>query len=120
MAHWAKVEDGIVVQVNVVDDDFIQANPDRYTGTWIKTSYNTLGGVHLLGGTPLRKNYAGIGYTYDEVRDAFIPPKPFEKWILNEDTCRWEAPVPYPTDGKEYVWNDNKQEWEEYNDTTSN
>lgn len=93
MAHWAKIENGIVTQVNVVEDDFIQANPDRYTGQWVKTSYNTYGGVHLLGGTPLRKNYAGIGYTYDEVRDAFIPPKPEvegKEFVLNEDTCLWE------------------------------
>ncbi len=93
MAHWAKIENGIVTQVNVVEDDFIQANPDRYTGQWVKTSYNTIGGVHQLGGTPLRKNYAGIGYTYDEVRDAFIPPKPEvegKEFVLDEDTCLWK------------------------------
>lgn len=113
MGHFAKIENGIVVQVNVVDEQFFADNPDRYQGQWVQTSYNTHNGVHLLGGTPLRKNYAGIGYTYDEERDAFIPPKPFYKWILNEDTCQWEAPVPYPQDGKDYVWNDNKGEWEE-------
>jgi len=92
MAHYAKIENGIVVGVNVVDDDFVVNNPDRYIpGQWIKTSYNTQGGVHLLGGTPLRKNYAFIGGTYDEVRDAFIPPKPKSgDWVLNEDTCLWE------------------------------
>lgn len=91
MAHWAKIENGIVIQVNVIEDDFIKENPKRYTGLWVKTSYNTLGGVHLSGGTPLRKNYAGIGYTYDEQRDAFIPPKPKNgNWKLNEDTCLWE------------------------------
>ena len=91
MAHWAKIENGLVVEINVVEDDDIQANPDRYTGTWLKTSYNTIGGIHLLGGTPFRKNYAGIGYTYDEELDAFIAPKPLEgEWILNEDTCLWE------------------------------
>lgn len=121
MAHWAKLDDNnIVVQVAVVEDDFIQSNPDRYTGRWIKTSYNTRNGIHILNGIPLRKNYANIGYVYDEQRDAFIPPKFFSKWVLNEDTCQWEAPIPYPTDGLRYVWNDNRGEWEEYNDTTSN
>jgi hypothetical protein len=113
MAHWAKIENGIVVQVNVVEDNFIQANPDRYTGQWVKTSYNTQGGVHLLGGTPLRKNFAGIGFTYDAVRDAFIPQKPFDSWLLNEDTCQWESPIPYPTDDKHYVWDEEQQNWKE-------
>lgn len=91
MAHYAKIESGIVVQVNAVDEDFFESNPDRYPGQWVQTSYNTVGGVHLLGGTPLRKNYAGIGYKYDEVRDAFIPPRPeVGNYILNEDTCLWE------------------------------
>jgi len=79
---------------------------------WKQTSYNTVGGVHKLGGTPFRKNHAGIGYTYDEDRDAFIPPKPFNSWILNEDTCRWEAPVAYPNDGQVYKWNETIQNWE--------
>ena len=114
MAHFAKIEDGIVVQVNVVDEEYFNANTEtRYTGQWVQTSYNTHGGVHTLGGTPLRKNYAGIGYTYDEERDAFIPPKPYTKWILNEDTCQWQSPLPYPEDDKDYIWNDNKGEWEE-------
>jgi len=78
---------------------------------WKQTSYNTHAGVHSLGGTPLRKNHAGIGYTYDEDRDAFIPKKPFSSWILNEDTCRWEAPVAYPTDGQQYNWNEQNQSW---------
>ena len=78
---------------------------------WKQTSYNTHAGVHSLGGTPLRKNHAGIGYTYDEDRDAFIPKKPFSSWILNEDTCRWEAPVAYPTDGQRYTWNEQNQSW---------
>ena len=93
MAHWAKIENGIVVQVNVIEDEFLQENPDRYTGLWVKTSYNTKGGVHLLGGTPLRKNFAGIGYTYDEERDAFIPPKPEvdgKEFILDGETCFWK------------------------------
>jgi hypothetical protein len=123
MAHFAKIEDGIVTQVNVIDEDYFAANREtRYTGQWVQTSYNTRGGVHYNPETgepsedqskALRKNYAGIGFTYDEERDAFIAPKPYSKWILNEETCQWEAPKPYPTDGKDYVWNDNKGEWEE-------
>jgi hypothetical protein len=113
MAHYAKIENGIVVQVNVVDEEFFNNNPERYTGTWKQTSYNTHGGVHTLGGTPLRKNYAGIGYVYDEVRDAFYAPQPYPSWTLNETTCLWESPVPYPTDGKFYGWNESTQEWDE-------
>lgn len=76
-----------------------------------RTSYNTVGGVHLLGGTPFRKNYAGIGYTYNEQLDAFIPPKLFSSWVLNEETCSWEPPVPYPTDGNEYYWEEEELIW---------
>jgi hypothetical protein len=79
---------------------------------WKQTSFNTHGGVHDNGGTPLRKNHAGIGYTYDEDRDAFIPPKPYPSWILNETTCLWEAPVVYPTDGQRYQWNEENQTWD--------
>ena len=78
---------------------------------WKQTSYNTNGGVHLLGGTPLRKNHASIGMTYDEDRDAFIPKKPYPSWTLNETTCRWEAPVAYPDDGQNYDWNESEQSW---------
>jgi len=77
-----------------------------------RTSYNTRGGIHSEGGVPFRKNYAGIGYSYDEVRDAFIPPKPFDSWILNETTCLWEAPVEYPTDGQQYSWNEEMGTWD--------
>ena len=77
-----------------------------------RTSYNTIGGVHINGGTPFRKNYAGIGYTYDETRDAFIPPKPFDSWTLNETSCLWESPVAYPTDGERYEWNEEQQQWD--------
>ncbi len=77
-----------------------------------RTSYNTQGGVHSGGGTPYRKNYAGIGYTYDYARDAFIPPKPFDSWTLNENSCLWEAPVAYPDDGQQYEWNEENQEWD--------
>ena len=84
---------------------------DGFGGTWVRTSYNTNNGVHKLGGTPFRKNYAGIGYTYDETRDAFIPPKQYPSWTLNEDTCIWEAPVAYPDDGKRYEWNEETTTW---------
>ena len=79
---------------------------------WKQTSYNTYGGVHSSGGTPFRKNHAGIGFTYDENRDAFIPPKPFNSWILNEDTCLWNAPVAYPQDDNEYTWNESTLTWD--------
>jgi hypothetical protein len=80
-----------------------------------RTSYNTHGGVHSSGGTPYRKNYAGIGYTYDESRDAFIPPKPFNSWLLDEDTCQWKAPIPYPNDDKRYTWDEETRSWVEVN-----
>jgi len=76
-----------------------------------RTSYNTIGGVHTSGGTPYRKNYAGIGYTYDAGRDAFIPPKPFNSWVLNETTCLWDAPTPMPEDGKPYRWDEDTTSW---------
>ena len=84
-----------------------------FGGTWVRTSYNTQGGVHRLGGTPFRKNHAGIGFTYDEARDAFIPPQLYNSWTLNEDTCQWEAPVAYPDDdSKDYQWNEETTSWE--------
>jgi hypothetical protein len=83
---------------------------------WKQTSYNTVGGVHKLGGTPLRKNHAGVGYTYDEDRDAFIPKKPFNSWILNEQTCLWNAPISMPNDGKRYNWNETNLTWDLIND----
>jgi hypothetical protein len=113
MAHFAKVNNGIVEQVIVAEPEFFQTFVDSSPGQWIQTSYNTHGGVHTLGGTPLRKNYAGIGYTYDSQRDAFIPPKPFASWVLNEDTCLWDAPVAMPDDGKQYQWNEDTQAWVE-------
>ena len=113
MSHFAKVCDGIVVQVLVAEPEFFDTFVDSSPGEWIQTSYNTRGGVHALGGTPLRKNYAGIGFTYDRVRDAFIPPKPYASWTLNEDTCLWDAPVAYPDDGKQYTWDENSQQWVE-------
>jgi len=113
MSHFAKVTDGIVTQVIVAEAEFFNSFVDSSPGTWIQTSYNTHGGQHSLGNTPLRKNYAGIGYTYDSQRDAFIPPKPFASWTLNEDTCLWNAPVAYPTDGKYYSWDESTTSWVE-------
>ncbi len=113
MAHFAKVVDGVVTQVIVAEPEFFQTFVDSSPGEWIQTSYNTHGGEHKLGGTPLRKNYAGIGYTYDRVKDAFIPPKPFASWLLNEDTCLWDAPVAMPDDGKMYQWDEATVNWVE-------
>jgi hypothetical protein len=122
MAHYAFLDENnrVIEVITGVDEDIIQTDLDGLEvggsseawETWYgnfrgqvckRTSYNG----------NYRKNYAGIGYTYDETRDAFIAPKPFSKWVLNEETCQWEAPIPYPTDGKVYVWNNNKGEWEE-------
>ena len=111
MTHFAKVNNGIVEQVIVAEPEFFDTFVDTSAGEWIQTSYNTRAGVHLLGGTPLRKNYAGIGYTYDSQRDAFIPPKPFASWTLNEETCQWDSPIPYPTTGDIYVWDEATQNW---------
>ena len=108
MSHFAKVEDGVVTQVIVAEQDVIDSG--LFGTGWVQTSYNTHGGQHPEG-RPLRKNYAGIGYTYDAVRDAFIPPKSFASWTLNEDTCLWEAPTPYPNDGKLYSWNEEQLNW---------
>jgi len=113
MSHFAKIEDGIVTQVIVAEQDFI----DTQEGTWVQTSYNTHGGQHRLGGTPLRKNYAGIGYIYDSTRDIFYTPQPYPSWTLNETSCLWEPPVAYPSDGKMYKWNEDTRSWDE--DTTS-
>jgi hypothetical protein len=111
MTHFAKVNNGIVEQVIVAEPEFFQTFVDTSPGEWIQTSYNTRAGIHLLGGTPLRKNYAGIGYTYDSQLDAFIPPKPFASWTLNEQTCQWDSPIPYPTTGESYVWDETAQNW---------
>jgi hypothetical protein len=110
MSHFAKIENGIVVNVVVAEKDWI----DTQQGQWVQTSYNTQAGKHLLNGTPLRKNYAGIGFTYDEERDAFIPPKPtqYPSWILDEETCQWKAPKPWPDPTKAYRWNETTLEWD--------
>ena len=113
MSHFAKVLDGKVTQVIVAEPEFFQTFVDSSPGEWIQTSYNTYGGVHANGGAPLRKNYAGIGFTYDRTLDAFIPPQPFASWTLNEQTCLWDAPVAMPTDGKMYTWDEAKKQWDE-------
>jgi hypothetical protein len=110
MAHFAKVVDGIVTKVIVAEPEYFNTFVDDSPGNWIQTSYNTIGGEHKLGGTPLRKNFAGKGYTYDSVKDAFIPPKPYASWVLDESTCLWNAPVAKPTDGL-YVWNESTTSW---------
>ena len=113
MAHYAKVSNSLVTQVIVAEPEFFDTFVDSSAGEWIQTSYNTYGGVHSDGGTPLRKNYAGVGFTYDSVRDAFIPPQPYPSWILNEDTCQWDSPVPYPTDDLMYSWDEDTTSWVE-------
>jgi hypothetical protein len=112
MGHFAKCNNGIVEQVIVAEEDFFETFVDTSPGEWIRTSYNTHGGQHPEG-RPLRKNFAGIGYTYDRERDAFIPPKPFASWTLNEETCLWDAPTPYPADGKMYQWDEATTSWVE-------
>lgn len=115
MPHFAKLdENNLVVFVTVgrQEDEGKELELSQRTGeTYKQTSYNTFGGEHLLGGVPLRKNFAGIGYTYDFERDAFIPPQPFASWTLNEDTCLWEAPAPLPTDGANYYWDEDALNW---------
>lgn len=113
MSHFAKVSNGIVTQVIVAESEFFDTFVDTSPGEWIQTSYNTRGGVHINGGTPLRKNYASIGFAYDKERDAFIPPKPFPSWVLDENTCLWNSPVPHPNDGKIYNWNESQGNWVE-------
>jgi hypothetical protein len=111
MSHFAKVENGTVTQVIVVEQDVLDTGLFGDPNLWVQTSYNTHGGVHVLGGIPLRKNYAGVGYTYDSERDAFIPPHSFNSWILNEVTCVWEAPTSMPTDDKQYQWDEETLSW---------
>ena len=116
MAHYAKVNGGIVEQVIVAEAEFFNTFVDSSPGAWIQTSYNTHGGVHSEGGTPLRKNYAGIGSTYDAERDAFYAPQPYPSWGLNNDSCIWEAPTDHPTDGASYVWNESTTSWDAVDD----
>jgi hypothetical protein len=104
MSHFAKIDsNNIVTEVIVAEQDFINSGAVGDSFLWIQTSYNK----------NFRKNYAGIGYTYDKTRDAFIPPQPYPSWTLNEETCLWECPVAYPTDGNMYIWNETDQQWDE-------
>ena len=111
MAHFAKVENGLVTQIIVAEQDFINSGAVGEPSLWIQTSYNTFEGIHILGGQPLRKNFAGVGYTYDSIKDAFIPPQPFKSWLLNENTCAWVAPIEFPNDGSVYVWDESTISW---------
>ena len=121
MSHFAKIdENNLVTQVIVAEQDVINTGLFGDPALWIQTSYNTYGGVHSLGGTPLRKNYAGIGYTYDSARDAFIAPKPFNSWVLDEFTCMWNPPTPMPvSEGKTYSWDESTTSWIENPSTLS-
>tara|TARA_A100000172_G_C2956155_1_gene80816 strand:- start:14 stop:391 length:378 start_codon:yes stop_codon:yes gene_type:complete len=122
MAHFAKLGAGnIVLAVHIVSNDIAtteQAGIDflnnlyKSRDIWRQTSYNTYAGEHLLGGTPFRKNYAGVGYRYDQTKDAFIPPQPYNSWTLNETTCVWDPPVAYPDDGNLYNWNETTKQWD--------
>ena len=122
MSHFAEISgsNNIVIRVIVAEQAFINSGAVGDPANWIQTSYNTSGGVHYGdvsgsyvpdGGTQLRKNYAGEGYTYDEDKDAFIPSKPFASWTLDEDSCRWEAPVAFPDDDKNYSWDEDSGAW---------
>lgn len=111
MSHFAKVVDGKVTQVIVAEKEFFDTFVDSSPGEWIQTSYNTIGNQHKLGGTPLRGNFAGIGFTYDRENDVFYAPQPFASWNLNQSTWSWEAPTPMPNDGKEYKWNEATTSW---------
>jgi hypothetical protein len=120
MAHFAKINsDNIVEQVIVISNNFEERGQEyinndlKLEGTWLQTSYNTRANQHASNKTPLRKNFALIGSFYDAQRDAFIPPKQFASWILNEETCNWNAPVSYPNDGKRHKWNELIVNWEE-------
>jgi hypothetical protein len=124
MGHFAQIgETGSVAQVVAANDDMGDWLAETLGGVWVQTSYNTRGGVHYTDGEPsadqskaLRYNYAGIGFTFDESKGtdgAFIPPKPFESWVLDEATCLWTAPIPYPSDGGEYTWDESEGDWVE-------
>lgn len=110
MSHYAKVENGTVVQVIVAEQDVIDTG--LFGTGWVQTSYNTYGGQHVNGGTPLRKNYAGIGFVYDEARDAFYSPQPYPSWLLDETTCLWSAPTAQPVSGDtKYSWDEATLTW---------
>ena len=121
MSHFAKIQNGVVTEVIVAEQDFINSGLVGPASEWVQTSYNTRGGVHYGedgqpdGGTALRGNYAGIGYTYDSAHDVFYAPQPYPSWTLNNTTWLWESPVPYPTDDKTYQWNEEQRNWVEVN-----
>ena len=121
MAHYAKIdENNIVTRVIVIDEEVVNSGEFGNPLSWIQTSFNTFGGKHSLGGTPLRKNYAGVGMTYDKDRDAFIPSQPYPSWILDENTCQWDAPLPYPLPEEKVAFSgsiDHVYEWDEDNIT---
>jgi hypothetical protein len=122
MGTYAKVSEGRVTQVIVAEPEFFQSFVDTSPGEWIQTSFNTRGGVHYKPNSyepsedqskALRKNFAGIGYSYDKIRDAFIPPKPYASWTLNVDSCLWDPPIPFPNDGLGYMWDEENGVWEQ-------
>ena len=115
MSHYAKVLDGKVTQVIVAQADFFLTFVDTSPGIWLQTSYNTQGGKNSDGGEPLRANYAGIGYTYDQTNDVFYAPQPYSSWTIAAHEWLWAAPVPYPDDGKIYEWDESSQNWVEHN-----
>ena len=122
MAHFAKLGKGNIIEKVIVISDNDAPNEQagvnfinnlyKTNDIWKQTSFNTFAGEHKLGGTPFRKNFAGVGFRYDQTKDAFIPPKTFDSWILDETTCQWEAPVAYPNDGQDYNWNEQNQTWD--------
>ena len=112
MGHYAKILNGIVTNVIVAEPEFFDTFVDSSPGRWIQTSYNTRGGVHMEGGTPLRKNFGSVGSFYDEEKDVFIPPKPLPSAILNEETYMWEYSIPMPDDGNNYIWNESTLSWD--------
>jgi len=122
MAHFAKIDKtGLVLEITVVHNDvatteaageaFLNKTFNTPNDDWKQTSYNTAGGIHRLGGTPFRKNYAQLGGKYDSARDAFIPPQEYQSWVLNDETCLWDPPTPYPDDGKTYFYDDMQEKW---------
>lgn len=111
MAHFAKIVDNIVTEVIVAEQDFIDSGAVGDPSQWKQTSYNTQGNVHRLGGEPLRKNFAGVGYLYVPEIDGFVPPKPFISWVLDEESGAWNPPFEKPNDGKNYIWNEESLNW---------
>ena len=111
MSHFAKVLDGKVVTVIVAEPEFFKTFIDSSAGDWIQTSYNTIGNTHTKGGTPLRGNYAGVGYTYDRKNDVFYAPQPYPSWVISAPTWIWQPPTPHPNDGKNYGWDEATLSW---------